>query len=157
MACLERCYLGLTKIGEMLQSPFLLIVRLFWGYAFFFAGFFKLINIDPVIGFFTSLGIPYPTFSAYLAAYVELFGGLFLFFGLASRLVAIPLIVNMVVAYLTAEKDALAMILMDPFNFVMRTPFTFLLAALLIFLFGPGFFSIDRWICYVRRKKRLKK
>ncbi len=143
MTYLKRLYLLLIDTGRALQSTFLLIVRLFWGGSFFFTGMGKLMNIDPVIGYFTSLNIPAPAVSAYLASYIEVVGGTCLFFGIASRIVVLPLIGNMIVAYLTAEIQATLMIFQNPINFVTRTPFTFLWASLTVFIFGPGTFSID--------------
>jgi len=143
MSIFKRFYLKIISIGNTLQSPFLLAIRLFWGMTFFMTGLGKLMNIDPVIGYFTSLNIPMPAFNAYLASYVECIGGACLFLGIASRLVAIPLMCNMIVAYLTAETQSIVMLFQNPLNFVTRTPFTFLFASLIIFIFGPGIFSID--------------
>ena len=88
-----------------LQSPLLLAVRLYWGWAFFQTGKGKLMNHAQVTEFFTSLNIPMPGLNAYMAGTAECFGGLLLLVGLASRLTAIPLIVTMIVAYLTADLD----------------------------------------------------
>ena len=52
----------------------------------------------------------------------------------------------MLVAYLTAENEALHAFFSDPDKFVSATPFQFMFAALLVLIFGPGAFSLDRWI-----------
>jgi putative oxidoreductase len=140
---LKRGYLVLIAIGNFLQSFLLLAIRLFWGYSFFQTGYGKLQNITPIIEYFRSLGVPWPTFSTYLSASVECFGGICLFIGLASRLVSIPLACVMIGAYLTAEFAAVKTIVEDPQNFVSRLPFNYLLTALLVFVFGPGKISID--------------
>ena len=60
-----------------------------------------------------------------------------------SRLVSIPLLIDMCVAYLTAHIDALKNLLIDPDQFISATPFNFLLVTLIVLAFGPGKFSID--------------
>ncbi|MBM3207128.1 MAG: DoxX family protein [Chlamydiae bacterium] len=146
-------YTFFIRITSNLQSPFLLVVRLFWGFCFFSAGLGKLLDINQVIVFFTTLDIPFPVYSAYLVAITELIGGAFLFIGLLSRVTTIPLITIMIVAYFTAEADAIRLFFADPINFITRTPFTFLLASLFILVFGPGKFSID----YILKKRFLRK
>ncbi len=133
----------LSGIGNALQSPFLLLIRLFWGWEFCSSGFGKLVNIQTIIQYFTSLDIPFPMASAYLTAGFECVCGALLILGLVSRLAALPLICIMVIAFLTTETDALTMIFSSPLEITRREPFTFLLAALLVFLFGPGKFSLD--------------
>ncbi|HSW85920.1 MAG TPA: DoxX family protein [Rhabdochlamydiaceae bacterium] len=140
---LRSAYSVLVMVGNFLQPFLLLFIRLFWGWMFIRTGLGKLTNMDQVISYFESLGIGHPAFSAYVASLIEFLCGICLFFGFASRLVAIPLIINMIVAYLTAEARAFAMFFSDMQNFVTRTPFTFLFASILIFVFGPGPFSID--------------
>jgi putative oxidoreductase len=140
---IQKFYQILISIGKILQPFILLFIRLIWGWQFFQSGVGKFENIEPVISFFTELGIPFPLINAYLAATTECFGGLFLLVGLASRLVAIPLIVTMSVAYLTAHHDAAIAIFTNPMDFVHQTPFNFLLTSLLILAFGPGCISVD--------------
>jgi putative oxidoreductase len=126
-----------------LQSVFLLIIRLYWGWQFFQTGMGKLSHIDKITGFFQSLGIPFPMLNAYLAGTTECFGGLCLLLGLGSRLITIPLIFTMIIAYVTAERDALMSIFSNPDKFTGADPFLFMLAAVIVFLFGPGIISGD--------------
>ncbi len=136
------------KIGSNLQSLFLLFMRLTWGHQFFIAGMGKLNNINHVIDFFTQLGIPYPTFNAYLVGWVEMVGGLCLIIGFASRIITIPLIIVMITAISTAHAHILqgCVFLLQPLSFVRETPYPFMLTALLVFIFGPGRLSVDAWI-----------
>ena len=131
------------RILDFLKHPFLLLIRLYWGYAFFQAGFGKFNNMPHVIDFFTQLGIFMPKYNAYFVATVETVGGLFLMAGLFSRLIAIPLVINMIVALLTAHAAATLNLLHDPKTFFEQEPFLFLYASLIVTLFGPGAFSID--------------
>lgn len=118
-------------------------IRLFWGWLFFKAGLDKLKDIDSIIGYFTSLGIPFPGISAYLAALTEMIGGALLFIGLGTRLAAIPLIFTMGVALFTAHREITLMLLDDPMKVMALGPFTFLLTCLILLIFGPGCISID--------------
>ena len=135
----------LAKAGYWLESPFLLVIRLYWGWNFFLSGKGKLGNLDGTTEFFTTLGLPMPKFQAILAASTECVGGLLLLIGLFSRLISIPLIITMIVAYAVADTDALKSLLAeDKDPFFKAAPFTFLMASLIIFIFGPGFVSVDR-------------
>ncbi|MBS0662886.1 MAG: DoxX family protein [Verrucomicrobia bacterium] len=133
----------LATLGGWLASPFLLAVRLYWGWGFFQTGKGKLLNLERTAGFFASLHLPAPKLNAVAAGSVECFGGLLLLLGLGGRIVPVPLIFTMLVAYATAERDALRAITSDPDQFTAAAPFLFLLAALTIFVFGPGKLSLD--------------
>ena len=140
----DMAHAFLVKFGTMLQSPLLLVMRLWWGWSFFQTGLGKLKNHADTADFFQTLGIPLPGLNAWVAGGVECVGGLFLLAGFASRLTAIPLSVTMVVAYLTADNEALKNIFSDTDKFTSATPFLFLLTAVLVLAFGPGAFSVDR-------------
>src|SRR5271155_5227015 len=128
-----------------LQSAFLLGIRVVWGYELFEAGSGKLLHIEKPISYFTSLGIPFPVENAYLVGCTEMFGGIFLGLGLLSRVVAIPLIIDFIVAYITTEQDALRKLIhFDPDAFISADPFTYLLASVIMLVFGPGAYSVDR-------------
>ncbi len=140
---LQTFYNGLIALGESLQSVLLLAIRLFWGYGFFQSGLGKFNNIQKTSAFFESLGIPLANLNVYIASSIELVGGLLLMIGLATRLVSIPLIIVMVVAYLTAHLDSVKNIFLNPNTFVKQSPFNYLLACLTLFVFGPGKISLD--------------
>jgi putative oxidoreductase len=138
-----RGYALLTSVGNSLQSPFLLLVRLYWGWQFTQTGWGKLHNIQHVIGFFTSLNIPAPALNAYFVSGLELVGGILLIVGLGSRLISLALAFDMLVAYLAADQEALRSIFSDPGKFYNADPYTFLFASLMILVFGPGRFALD--------------
>jgi len=50
---------------------------------------------------------------------------------------------NMLVAYWTADHEALTSILSDPGKFYVADPYTFFFASLLALIFGAGYFSLD--------------
>lgn len=139
------------QVAGALQSPLLLLVRLYWGWQFAQTGYGKFQNMPRVVDFFASLGIPFPAWNAHFIASLELTGGLLLMLGLGARLISLPLTISMMVAYYTADREALFAFLSDPDKFMAAAPFTFLLASLLILAFGPGRVSLDAWIackCY---------
>lgn len=135
--------LGTRKILSNLSHPLLLIFRLYFGYQFFLAGKGKLANIEGVTRFFDGLGIPAPGFHAYLVGGLEMVGGLLLIVGLGSRLISIPLSFAMIVAYLTADKEAVSALFSNPELFLSAEPYNFLLTSLLVLIFGPGLISLD--------------
>jgi putative oxidoreductase len=141
-ATIERLYRLLILAASSLQSPFLLAVRLYWGWQFIQTGFGHITHLDKVTGYFGDLGIPAPALMAPLISVLELGGGI-LALGLASRLIALLLTGNMVVAFITGDRDALFSIFSDPDKFYAAAPYTFLFAVLIVLVFGPGKFSID--------------
>jgi len=145
-----KLYRLLIKVASSLQSPFLLFVRLYWGWQLAQSGWGKLHNIDKVTEFFTSLGLPAPGLTAHFIASLEFVGGILLILGLASRLNALVLTINMIMAYITADHDALLSIFKDPDKFYAAAPYTFLVASLLILIFGPGLFSLDAVIARLK-------
>ena len=141
---LSRGYRLYTQAADSLKSPLLLAIRLYWGWQLIQSGWGKLHNIAGVTEFFTSLGLPAPHFTAIAISNLELFGGALLVLGLGSRLIGLVLSVNMLMAYITADREALMSVFSDPGKFYNADPFTFLMASLLVFIFGAGFFSLDR-------------
>jgi putative oxidoreductase len=125
------------------QSPFLLFVRLYWGYQLIQSGWGKLHHLDKVTEFFTSLNLPMPAQTAVAISCLEFFGGIFLAIGLLSRLTALALTINLIVAYITADREALFSIFSDPDKFYAAAPYTFLVASVIVLLFGPGKFAVD--------------
>src|SRR5471032_1814244 len=97
----------LVVVGNHLQSPLLLFMRIVWGGQLIQTGWGKLMNIDKPIGYFKDLGIPFPVENAWLVGFTETFGGLFLVLGLLNRLTALPLTINFIVAYITTEQEGL--------------------------------------------------
>lgn len=134
-----KAYRLLIYGTTLLQSVFLLAIRVTWGWQFFQTGRGKLGDLDKVTGFFTSLHIPLPRVNAIMASTTECFGGLLLLVGLGGRLVSVPLTITMLVAYLTAHRADIHSV--D--DFVAAAPFPFLFTALVVLFFGPGKLSAD--------------
>jgi putative oxidoreductase len=145
-----RAYELLVTVANLLQSPLLLALRLYFFWQLFQTGQGKLSNITKFIHFFRDLHIPAPTVNAYFVSSLECFGGLLLMVGLASRPLALMVAISMSVAYLTTEQEALMTFFSNSDKFVKADPFPYLLTALIVLAFGPGLFSIDallkRWV-----------
>ena len=139
----RRPYEIVVLSANFLRSPLLLFLRVYFFWQLFLTGIGKLSNIGKISEYFTSLGIPLPTLNAYLAGATETFCSLFLIFGLASRPAAIPVVFTMIVAYLTADQEAVTSMLSNSDKFVKADPFPFLLLALIVLAFGPGQLSVD--------------
>ena len=154
---IRRAYELLVIATDLLQSPLLLALRLYFFWQLFLTGKGKLSNIGKVSEFFTTLGIPLPTLNAYFIGSLECFGSLLLIIGLASRPLSLLIVISMTVAYLAGDFEAVMNIFSDPDKFVKADPFPFLLTALIILVFGPGLFSIDALMKQILRRKEKTK
>lgn len=143
MKTLCTLYARFATLASYLQSPFLLVVRLYWGWQLVQSGWGKLHHLDKVTDFFTSLNLPLPAATAHFVSGLELVGGILLILGLGSKLIALLLTINMVAAYWTADREALLSIFSDPGKFYAADPYTFLFASAIILIFGSGLFSVD--------------
>ena len=143
MKYLLKFYQRASAAVSRLRSPFLLAVRLYWGWQFLQTGWGKMHNIGKIVVFFASLNIPFPSVNAHFVAGLEFFGGILLILGLATRFTGFLLAGNMLVAYWTADHEALVSFFSDPGKFYAADPYTFLFASLIALIFGAGFFSVD--------------
>src|SRR5579871_5468771 len=140
---LRGLYDRFFSLISYLQSPFLLFVRLYWGWQLVQSGWGKLHHLSNVTEFFTSLNLPMPAQTALAISSLEFFGGIALAIGLLSRFTAFILTINMIMAYVTADREALFSIFSDPDKFYAAAPYTFLVASIIVLLFGPGLFALD--------------
>src|SRR6201984_3073592 len=137
---LHERFIGLVSY---LQSPFLLFVRLYWGWQHAQSGWGKLHHLSNVGEYFGTLGLPMPAQMAVFIACVEFFGGIFLALGLASRITALVLTVNLTMAYVIGDREAMLSFFSDPDKFIAAAPFAFLVVALIVLIFGAGRISVD--------------
>ncbi len=100
---LKHIYPLSKKVLSQGQSLSLLFARFAVAYGFYDPAMQKWSDIKSVADWFASIGIPFSTFSAYIAASTELIGVVLLALGLFTRLISIPLMVIMVVAILTVH------------------------------------------------------
>jgi putative oxidoreductase len=127
-----------------------LAVRITVGWVFLWSGWEKLQILPTMIGRFAEWGIPAPAIMAPFASGVEFVGGLLLLLGLLTRFAAVPLMIVMAVAIVSARRadiDSLETFLgfEEVSYFVM---FAWLAIA------GPGPVSLDRLVLKVFRPDR---
>src|ERR1700746_753395 len=140
-----------------LQSPFLLFVRLYWGWQLAQSGWGKLHHLANVAEYFGTLSLPTPAQMAVFIACVEFFGGIFLALGLASRITGLVLTVNLTMAYALGDREAMLSFFSDPDKFIAAAPFAFLLVSLIVLVFGEGKVSlgtaVDSFFCHESMKQ----
>lgn len=98
-----KIYNEVCGLFSNLQSFFLLLARLVLAYGFYEPALMKWNNIGSVSSWFESLGIPFATLNAYLAATTELLGVGLIAIGFLTRLISVPLMIIMVVAIFTVH------------------------------------------------------
>jgi putative oxidoreductase len=113
--------------------------RLALGWVFMQSGWGKLHNLENVVGYFDSLGIPAPHLQAPFVAGVEFVGGLLILGGLFTRFVSVPLAITMVVALLTAKREDIA----TAGDLYGAVEFLYLLGFGYLAAFGAGLLSLD--------------
>ena len=137
-----KVYMEFTRLSEYLQSLALLFARVVVAYGFYEPAMMKWGDIKSVAEWFGSMGIPFPTLNAYMAASTEALGVVLLTLGLLTRFISIPLIVVMIVAIVTVHL---------PHGFSagdngFEIPLYYMLFLLLFVSYGAGKFSLDRVI-----------
>jgi putative oxidoreductase len=128
-----------------------LALRLSLGAVFLGTGWGKLHNLGQVTSFFTDLGIPLPAANAALVSGVELLGGTLILLGLFTRFAAVPLMVVMTVAILTAKRPDIDGIR----SLLAFDEFTYLAGFFWLFVAGAGKASLDALL--FGRKGRLSR
>jgi putative oxidoreductase len=71
MKKIEELYEMFVRAASSLASPFLLIIRLYWGWQMMQTGWGKLGDLGKVTNYFASLGIPAPALNAYFISGLE--------------------------------------------------------------------------------------
>jgi len=100
---IKTIYSTTKNILSQGQSISLLFARFTVAYGFYGPAMTKWSDISSVAEWFESIGIPFPTLNAYMAASTELTGVILLTLGLFTRLISIPLMIVMVVAITTVH------------------------------------------------------
>jgi putative oxidoreductase len=152
LAFINSSYSRFVRTVSTLQSPFLLLIRLYWGVQLTQNGWGKLHNLSHVTEFFASLGLPVPGPTATFVSLFEFVASILLALGLLSRIAALGLTIDMFMAYITADREAFSSFISDPDKFTGAAPYTLLFMALIILIFGPGKISVDH--LWSRRSKQ---
>ncbi len=138
----KNMYIEFSRLSEYLKSVSLLLARLLVAYGFYEPAMMKWNDMKSVAEWFGSMGIPFPTLNAYMAASTEITGVVLLTVGLFTRFISIPLIIIMIVAIVTVH-------LHNGFSAGdngFEIPLYYMSFLLIFFSHGAGKFSLDRLI-----------
>jgi putative oxidoreductase len=141
-ARLQQIRARLTQLEWVPQ----LLMRVFLGAFFAETGWGKVTNLPAMTERFADWGIPFPAFSAALSGYTELIGGVLVLVGLGTRLVSIPMVINLAVAVLTVKLKKVT----GWTDFVELDEPLYALGFFWLIFSGPGWVSLDhllvRWL-----------
>jgi putative oxidoreductase len=134
-----------------MQGWGLAVVRVVVGIVFLIHGFQKLflMGFGGVAGFLGGLGVPAPGLFAVIVTLVEFLGGLALIVGLFTRVVAILLALDMLVALLTVHLPG------GFFATNGELPLVLLAATVGLVIAGPGEAALDRMLAARTRNPTL--
>ncbi|MCD8318151.1 MAG: DoxX family protein [Paraprevotella sp.] len=133
------------KANQTNFSLFLLAMRLFFGAMLMTHGYAKLMN-------FVSMSASFPDpfgvgsrLSLMLAIFGELFCSVAFIFGFLYRLSMLPMMVTMATAFFFAHHGSVS---------VGELSFIYLVVFILMYLVGPGKYSIDYWMTGTTKRRR---
>src|SRR5215470_10973418 len=145
-----------------------LLLRLMVGGVFLWEGVLKFVYVNQGVGRFTKLGMPFPVFTADFVGGLEIVGGLLLLSGLLTRFIAIPFVIEMIVAMLSTKislylgtsplplppappKIGVWAVLHE-----IRSEYAQIMVVLYLLINGPGKWSLDAVLATVRRPRARK-
>ena len=141
-----------------------ILIRVMAGTVFLWEGLMKFAFANQGVGRFTKLGFPAPHFTATADGWFEIVGGILIIAGLLTRVIAIPFIIEMLVAMASTKipmylgTSPLPLPPVPPqigFWAVLheiRSEYAQLLTVSFLFLAGPGQWSLDALVARGRRK-----
>ena len=134
----------LQKITATTASSSVLLIRLSVGCVFLSEGIQKfLYPAELGVGRFVKIGIPSPAVLAPFVGVVEIVCGAMIVLGLLTRLAAIALVIDMLVAIYTTKIPMLAAIGFWSMAHEARVDFAMLMGALFLLIVGAGRLSVD--------------
>ena len=143
-----------------------LLLRIMAGSVFLWEGILKFVYANQGVGRFTKLGMPFPAVTASFVGTLEIVGGSLLLLGLATRLIAIPLVIEMVVAILSTKislflgtsplplPPALPTVGIWAVLHEVRSEWAQLLVCAFLFRAGPGRLSVDALLARGDERRR---
>jgi len=114
------------------------VLRMLTGWIFFIAGAGKVFDWSNYVGwavsrdYFQKIGIPFPEYTLVLVGSIESVCGILLFFGLFTRLAAVPVCLIIFASILIVHKEG-----------AYYYPMLIFAATLVLMQHGAGYFSVD--------------
>ena len=147
--------------GNAPTATFLL--RLMAGSVFLWEGILKFVFANQGVGRFTKLGIPAPELTANFVGVLEIVGGVLIITGFLTRFIAVPFIIEMIVAMLSTKISMFLGTSPLPLPPVppqigfwavlheIRSEYAQIIVVIFLLIAGPGRWSLDALLA--RRKK----
>ena len=141
-------------------------IRAVTGAVFVVSGLLKFLYENQGVGRFTKIGLPSPALLSSFVGGVELLCGALLLVGLFTRLAAVPLAIDMVVAIVTTKAPLLFGPGPEPvaappkvgllaFAYQARLDVTMLVACGYLVAVGAGLLSLDAWLARRQSERKL--
>ena len=140
------------------------LIRWMAGGVFCWEGILKFVYTNQGVGRFTKLGIPFPGPTAHLVAVLEIVGGVLLISGFLTRVIAVPFIIEMIVAILSTKislylgtsplplPPAPPQIGAWAVLHEIRSDYAQIMSVLFLLIAGPGPWSVDARLAHARTR-----
>src|ERR1043166_8094364 len=144
-----------------------LLLRLMAGGVFLWEGILKFIYVNQGVGRFTKLGLPFPQATANMVGVLEIVGGILLITGFLTRPIAIPFIIEMLVAMLSTKISLYLGTSPLPLPPVppqiglwavlheIRSEYAQLMTTMFLLVAGPGSWSFDALLARKRKERQI--
>lgn len=142
-----------------------ILIRCMVGGVFLSEGILKFVYTNQGVGRFVKLGIPAPELMAHFVAILEIVGGVLLISGFLTRFIAIPFVIEMVVAILSTKvalylgtsplplPPAPPQIGAWAVLHEIRADYAQIMSVLFLLVAGPGPWSVDAFLARVRTRR----
>jgi len=146
---------GEGTLANIRFSRAVILVRIIVGWVFLSEGIQKfLFSTDLGVGRFAKIGIPAPEIMAPFVGYVEVVFGICILMGIITQYAAIPLVIDMVVAFVSTKIPILMQQGFWKMAHEARVDLAMLFCLVFLVLVGPGEWSLDEMYGTWRRGQR---